>query len=168
MLDTSAGIELGFICCVCVWREGRVVQAHTCILVCMPLHAHRGQRSWVSCSVMIPTRQGLSLELGWRPAILLQSPLPTALSSRCPCVHMPTSVSCCQDLCPHACAASAVTQRAITSAPRIRDGELSNPDFCRNFISCLQAKCPRAGISLPLFPRVQRENKDPYRMPVRL
>lgn len=143
MLDTSAGIELGFICCVCVWREGCVVQAHTCMQVYMPLHAHRGQRSWMSCSIMIhltPPRQGLSLELGWPPAILLQSPLPTVLSSRCPCVLIPTSVSCCQDPCPHACAASATTHRAITSAPRIRDGELGNPNFCRNFISCLQAK----------------------------
>lgn len=43
MLDTSAGMELGFIRFVCVWCEVCVVQAHTCMWLCMPMHAHRGR-----------------------------------------------------------------------------------------------------------------------------
>lgn len=43
MLVTSAWMELGFIRFACVWCEVRVVQAHTCMWLCMPMHAHRGR-----------------------------------------------------------------------------------------------------------------------------
>lgn len=43
MLDTSAGMELGFIRFACVWCEVHVVQAHTCMWLCVPMHAHRGR-----------------------------------------------------------------------------------------------------------------------------